>query len=231
VGRAPSLAHPGGNITGFSYLESTIGAKWVELLKEIAAPLAQVALVFNPESSPYSRLFLQSIEAAAPSLAVKAIAAPVREPADLEQAVARLVREPGSGAIFSADGFIYTNRKLIIELAARYRLPAIYGIPGTAAEGGLIYYCVDTVDSYRKAAVYVDRILRGEKPGDLPVQQPTQFQLSVNRKTAGRSDLRCRARCWSPPTRSSIDPVAQIHPPRPSSAAAANIHSGLRRIR
>jgi putative ABC transport system substrate-binding protein len=183
-GIVPSLAHPGGNLTGFTYLESTIGAKWLELLKEIAPRVARVALMFNPQAGAQSRLFYQSIEGAAPRFAVEATMAPVHATADIEKVMESFGREPGGGIICSADPFNYSNRALIIELAARHGLPAIYGIPGTAAEGGLIYYCVDIVDSYRKAAAYVDRILRGERPGDLPVQQPTKFQMAINVKTA-----------------------------------------------
>jgi putative ABC transport system substrate-binding protein len=183
-GIVTNLARPGGNITGFTYLELTIGAKWLELLKEIAPSVRRVALMFNPESSPYSRLYFQSIETAKSTFAVAPFIAAVRAPADIEQTMTRLGTEAGSGVIVSPDAFNYTNRKLIIELAARHRVPAIYGIPGTAAEGGLLYYCVDIVDSYRKAAAYVNRILRGEKPADLPVQQPTKFEMTINGKTA-----------------------------------------------
>jgi putative ABC transport system substrate-binding protein len=183
-GIVPGLAHPGGNITGFTYLESTIGAKWLGLLKEIAPQVARVALMFNPEAGAQSRLFYQSIQTATSRFSVESSTALVHEPSDIERVMEELGRATGWGIVCSADPFIYSNRKLIIELAARHRLPTIYGIPGSSAEGGLIYYCVDIVDSYRKAAVYVDRILRGEKPGDLPVQQPTKFQMNINVKTA-----------------------------------------------
>lgn len=183
-GIVSNLARPDGNITGFTYLELTMGAKWLGLLKEIAPSLKRVALMFNPESSPYSKLFFQSIERAAPSLAVNPFIATVRSSSEIEQAITKLGSEEGGGLIVSADGFNSSNEKLIIDLAARYQLPAIYGIPGTAAGGGLVYYCVDIVDSYRKAAVYVDRILRGEKVANLPVQQPTKFAMTINRKTA-----------------------------------------------
>jgi putative ABC transport system substrate-binding protein len=183
-GIVTSLARPEGNITGFTYLELTIGAKWLDLLKEIAPPVKRVGLMFNPESSPYSRLFFQSIERATARFDVEAFIATVRSPADIEQAISKLGGQGGGGLIVSADGFNSTNEKLIIDLTARYRVPAIYGIPGTAANGGLFYYCVDIVDSYRKAAAYVDRILRGEKTVNLPVQQPTKFAMSINRKSA-----------------------------------------------
>jgi len=183
-GLVPNLAHPGGNITGFSYFEPAVGAKWLELLKEIAPSVTSVSVMFNPVSSPYSPLYYEAISAAAPKFSVKTAKELVYQPADIEQVMARLGREPGSGVIFSADAFLYTNNKLVIDLAMRHRLPAIYGSPGTAADGGLLYYCVDIVDLSRKAAAYVDRILRGEKPSDLPVQQPTKFDMTINLKTA-----------------------------------------------
>jgi putative ABC transport system substrate-binding protein len=183
-GIVQSLAHPGGNITGFAYLEPTIGAKWLELLKEIAPQVTRVALVFNPDTSPQSQFFYQSMETATATLRVHAVVAPVRVIGDIEEAMATIGREPGGGLIISADTFNYTNRKLIIELSARHQLPAIYGILGTATEGGLIYYRVDVVDQYRSAAGYIDRILRGTKPADLPVQQPTKFSLTINANTA-----------------------------------------------
>jgi putative ABC transport system substrate-binding protein len=183
-GIVASLAHPGGNLTGFSYMEPTIGAKWLELLKEIAPKVTRVSLMFNPDSSPYSQLYFKSIEAAALKFDTQTITTQVRGAGEIEQAMMLLGREQGSGLILSPDSFIYTNRKLIIELASRYRVPAIFGIPSTAADGGLIFYCVDIVESYRQATAYVDRILRGETPAALPVQQPTKFSLTINAKTA-----------------------------------------------
>jgi putative ABC transport system substrate-binding protein len=183
-GIVPNLAHPGGNMTGFSYFEPGVGAKWLEILKEIAPGIARASLIFNPVSSPYSPLYYQSIVAAAPKLGVEPATVLVHDLADVEQVLARLGREPGNGVVFSADAFIYNNRKLVIELAAQHRVPAIYGLPGTAAEGGLIYYSVDIVDLCRKAAAYVDRILRGEKPADLPVQSPTKYEMTINLRTA-----------------------------------------------
>jgi ABC-type uncharacterized transport system substrate-binding protein len=188
-GIVPNLAHPGGNMTGFSYFEPAVGSKWLELLKEIAPAITRVALMFNPVSSPYSPLYYKSIATAAPKFAVEPVTAVVHELADIEQVMTKFGREPGSGIIVSPDAFLYQNRKLVIELAARHHLPAIYGLPGTAAEGGLIYYVVDIVDLSRKAAAYIDRILRGEKPADLPVQQPTKFDMTINLKTASALGL------------------------------------------
>jgi len=183
-GIVPNLARPGGNITGFAYFEPTVGAKWLGLLKELAPSISRVSFIFNPASSPYSPLYYQAIVAAARSVGVEAVAAVVHDLADVENVMTLRGRELGNGIIFSPDAFLYANRGLIIELAARHRLPAIYGLPGTAAEGGLIYYVVDIVDLSRKAALYIDRILRGEKPGELPVQHPTKFHMSINLKVA-----------------------------------------------
>jgi putative ABC transport system substrate-binding protein len=181
-GFVQSLARPGGSTTGFSYLEPTVGAKWLELLKEIAPGVKRVAYLFSPKASPYAPLFYQSIEAAAGTLAVEATTAPALEPSDIEPILSRL--GPDTGVIFNADAFVLTNRLRAIEGAARYRLPAIYGIPTKAIEGGLIYYGLDILDQYGQAVAYVDRILKGEKPADLPVQQPTKFQFEINLKTA-----------------------------------------------
>ena len=171
-------------MTGFSYLEPTIGAKWLELLTAIAPGVNRVALMFNPSSSPYSRLFYQTIEAATSKFAVQAFMALVHDASEIEPIIAMLGREPGGGLIVSADAFNLANRKLIMDLAARHRVPAIYGFPALAAEGGLIYYNVEFIDQYRSAAGYVARILHGEKAGDLPVQQPARFELRINMQTA-----------------------------------------------
>jgi putative ABC transport system substrate-binding protein len=182
-GFVQSLAHPGGNITGFTNMEATVGAKWLALLKEVAPRVARVAFMLNPDN-PGPAQFSGSVTAAAPKLAAEVVVAQVRGPAEIEAAITRLGREPGGGLIVPPDGFTLVHRKLIIELAARYRLPAIYGLRDFADDGGLAYYGVDVTDQYRQAAGYVDRILRGEKPGDLPVQQPTKFNLVINLTTA-----------------------------------------------
>ncbi|HEY1981913.1 MAG TPA: ABC transporter substrate-binding protein [Xanthobacteraceae bacterium] len=189
MGVVPDLSHPGGNITGFSYLELTIGTKWLGLLEEMAPSVSRVALVFNPVSSPHSRLIYQLMETAAAKSAVQLSTLTVSNPAEIEKALSDFAHEPGGGIILSADSFLYTNRKYISELAARYRLPAIYGVPGKAIEGGLMYYYTDVVETTRQAAGYVDRILRGEKTADLPVQQPTKFVMSINLKAAKALDL------------------------------------------
>jgi putative ABC transport system substrate-binding protein len=160
-GIVQSLAHPGGNMTGFAYVEPSMGAKWLELLSEIAPDVTRVALVFNPDASPQSRFFYQSMETVAPKLTVQALMAPVRATGDIEQAMASIAHEPGGGLIISTDTFLYTNRKLIFKLAARHRLPAIYGILGTAGEGGLIYYGVDVV---RRSVSKGGRLRRPDTP-------------------------------------------------------------------
>jgi putative tryptophan/tyrosine transport system substrate-binding protein len=181
-GFVQSLAHPGGNTTGFSYLEPTVGAKWLELLKEIAPRIKRVAYVFGSKVSPYAPLFYKSIEAAGEKLSVDTIVAPAEQPGELDPIISRFGTE--NGVIFNADAFVLTNRLEAINLAARYRVPAIYGIPTTAAEGGLMYYRLDLLDLYRQSVAYIDRILKGEKPADLPVQQPTKFNFEINLKTA-----------------------------------------------
>jgi ABC-type uncharacterized transport system substrate-binding protein len=184
-GFVQSLAHPGGNITGFTNLEPTVGAKWLQLLKEIAPRVTRVAVMFNPGLNPLAATQrFRSTEAAATNFAVDVVMAAVHARAEIEAVMTTLGREPGGALILPGDAFTSLHRKLIVELAARYRLPAISSARFFTAEGGLVSYGVDGVDQYRKAAGYVDRILRGEKPADLPVQQPTKFELLINLKTA-----------------------------------------------
>jgi putative tryptophan/tyrosine transport system substrate-binding protein len=182
-GFVQSLSHPGGNITGFAMVEATVGAKWLELLKEIAPHLTRIAYMSNPENPGPMQSF-RAVEAVAPNYGVEVVLAPVHGPAEIEAAMTMLGRERGGGLILPPDGFLMGYRKLIIELAARHRLPAVYGALFFAAEGGLASYGINTTEQFRQAAGYVDRILRGEKAGDLPVQQPTKFELIINRKTA-----------------------------------------------
>jgi putative ABC transport system substrate-binding protein len=182
-GFVQSLAHPSGNITGFTMLEPAQGAKLLALLKEIAPRLSRVIMLVHPES-PGHRQFSESAARTAQRLAVEMVLAPVRDPAEIEAAIARLEGEPDCGLVVPPDPIINAHRKLIIELAARYRLPAIIGLRAASAEGALISYGVDVPELFRQAAVYAHRILQGEKPGDLPVQQPTKFELVINLKTA-----------------------------------------------
>jgi putative tryptophan/tyrosine transport system substrate-binding protein len=183
-GLAPSLAHPSGNITGFTYVDPAVGGKWIELLKEIAPRTVRVALLFNPGTAAPPEFFMPFIQAAASSFAVQATAAPVHAKDEIEGVIAAQARNPGGGLIVMPDPFNVTNRDLIIALAARYNVPAIYNVPFYAKSGGLIAYGTDRAESFRQAAGYVDRILKGAKPADLPVQQPTKFELVVNLKTA-----------------------------------------------
>jgi len=183
-GLVASLAHPGGNVTDFSTFEFSTGTKWVETLKEISPSLRRVATIFNPEIAPYYPLYLRSIEKAASGLAVEPIVAEVHDDAEIERAISTQAREPGGGLIVMPDTFNVVHRQTIIALTARYSLPAIYYLRYFATDGGLISYGPDEIDLFRRTATYVDRILKGEKPGDLPVQQPTKFQLVINLKTA-----------------------------------------------
>jgi putative ABC transport system substrate-binding protein len=182
-GFASSLAHPGGNITGFSAFEFSIGGKWLGLLKEVSPALARAGLMFNPASSPQSRFFLASVEAAAPSFGVRAIALPVQASTDIEPAIATLAGEPNGGLIIGTDNFLNFNREQVAALAIRHHLPTIFASSDFVTAGGLMSYGFDAFENYRGAAFYVDRILKGEKPGDLPIQLATKFTLKINLKT------------------------------------------------
>jgi putative tryptophan/tyrosine transport system substrate-binding protein len=183
-GLVASMAHPGGNVTGFTTFEVSTGAKWVASLKEISPSLRRVATIFNPDIAPYYPLYLRSIEKGASELAIEPIVAAVHDDAEIEQAISTQAREPGAGLIVMPDTFNQVHRQTIIALAAQYSLPTIYYLRFFAIDGGLISYGPDEIDLYRRTAGYVDLILKGEKPGDLPVQQPTKFQLVINLKTA-----------------------------------------------
>jgi putative ABC transport system substrate-binding protein len=183
-GLVASLAHPGGNITGFSVFEFSLGTKWLEALKQIAPSIRRVTVIFNPETAPYYALYLQSIAAAAPSLALEPIIAQVRSGVEIESVIRTFGGEPNGGLLVLPDSHNIVHRKLIIELAAHYRLPAIYYFRYFAVDGGLISYGPDELDLFRRTADYADRILKGANPGDLPVQQPTKFELIINLKTA-----------------------------------------------
>jgi putative ABC transport system substrate-binding protein len=182
TGIVPRLDRPSGNITGFANYEATLGGKWVELLSEIAPGLKRAAIMFNPDIS--SGPLLPSFEAAARSLKVGAITAPVHSDAEIETAIIGLGHEAGGGLIVNPDLFMVQHRAAIILAAGRNNVPAVYSQSYFARDGGLLSYGPDTVDLFRRAATYVDRILRGEKPGDLPVQFPTKFEMVVNLKAA-----------------------------------------------
>jgi putative tryptophan/tyrosine transport system substrate-binding protein len=179
-----SLARPGSNATGVFGLEPSMGGKWLELLQEIAPGLRRAAVIFNPDTSPASTSYLHSVETSAALFSVNATGIPVHDTGDIERAISLLAREPGGGLIVLADAFTISHRKQIIELTAQYRLATIYTLDYFAAEGGLLSYGAYGFDLVRRAASYVDRILKGENPANLPVQGPTKFELVINLKTA-----------------------------------------------
>jgi putative tryptophan/tyrosine transport system substrate-binding protein len=178
------LDRPGGNATGFAILEASLGGKWLELLSEIAPGLRRVTIMFNPDINPPPWGFTPSFETAARSLKVALMPAPVYSDVEIETAIMALGREPGGGFVVIPDLFMAVHHATIISAAARNSVPAVYCQSGFARAGGLLSYGNDVVDLWRRAATYVDRILRGEKPGDLPVQLPTKFEMVVNLKTA-----------------------------------------------
>ena len=199
-GFIPNLSHPGGNLTGFTNIEATFGEKWLELLKEVAPRVTRALVIYNPETTAGAG-FVNSLNAAAQKLSVALSPALVHQIADVETAAATLAREPSGGLIVLPDPFTLTNRKPVVEAAARHELPAIYPFRSFAIDGGLISYGVDVPDLFRLAAGYVDRILKGEKAADLPVQQPTKFELVINLKAAKSLGL---------------NDSADIVPPRPT---------------
>jgi putative ABC transport system substrate-binding protein len=182
-GLVATLSQPGGNVTGFGLWEGSLGGKWVELLSEIIPDLKRVAIMFNPDTAPVS-VFIPSFERAARSLNVVSIIAPVHSDAEIEAAIIALGREPGGGLVVMPDVFMNVHRVAIILAAARNNVPAVYWNPWFSRDGGLLSYGVDPIENLRTAAPYVDRILRGAKPADLPVQFPTKFEMIVNLKTA-----------------------------------------------
>jgi putative ABC transport system substrate-binding protein len=188
-GLVPNLAHPGGNVTGFTSFEFSIGTKWLEALKQTAPRVTRVALVFNPKSAPYADLFLRPVEAAAPSFSVSPIAAAVRDPADVDRVFEELAREPSGGLMVLPDISMTNYRERIIALAARHRVPAIYPFRFFAESGGLMSYGTDVAEVFRRVAGYVDRILKGTSPGELPIQAPNKYELVINLKTAKALDL------------------------------------------
>jgi putative tryptophan/tyrosine transport system substrate-binding protein len=183
-GFVASLARPGGNITGFSVFDSPMAGKWLEMLTQITPSVARVAVLFDPGTTPYAGLMLHAIEEAAPSFAVAVRPAPINSDSEIETVMAGLAREERGGVLVLPSTFTVAHRDAIISLAAQHRLPAIYSFPLFAAAGGLMSYGSDLVDQVRRAADYVDRILKGAKPADLPVQLPTKFELVINLKTA-----------------------------------------------
>jgi putative tryptophan/tyrosine transport system substrate-binding protein len=183
-GFVASLAHPGGNITGFSLVEFEMVGKWMELLKEMVPSIRRTTLLFNPLTAPYYVSILPKLGTVPAKLKTELTTAPVQSGPEIELAIAAAAREPGNGFITGADSFIVANRPFIIGLAQRYQIPAIYQFRQFAVDGGLMSYGPDTADIFRRSATYVDRILKGAKPADLPVQEPTKFELVINLKTA-----------------------------------------------
>jgi putative tryptophan/tyrosine transport system substrate-binding protein len=188
-GLVSNMARPGANITGFTQFEFSMGGKCVEVLKELAPPVTHVALMFNPDTAPYAGSFLRSFETAAAALAVKPVVVAVHSTAEIEDAVSALGREPHAGLAVMPDVFSTLNRQLIASLAAQYRVPAICPYRYFVNSGGLISYGIDIIELYRGAASYVNRVLRGEKTAELPVQAPTHFELVINLKAAKAIDL------------------------------------------
>jgi putative tryptophan/tyrosine transport system substrate-binding protein len=187
-----NLAHPGGNITGFSFIEPDMIGKWVNLLGDVKPNLSRAALMFNPDSVPYFDVFLRSFKALPQQTSVEVEAVHVRNVADVELAVAKLGREPGSGLIAGADGFIVAVRGVILKAADQHRVAVISPYRQFVTEGSLMSYGPDPVDIFRRSASYVDRVLKGEPPGNLPAQSPVKFELVVNLKTAKALGLSLR---------------------------------------
>ena len=183
-GFAASFAHPGGNVTGFTGNDPAIGGKWMELLKEIAPRTVRTAILFNPTTASPLQVYMPSIQTAATSFAIDVSAAPVHTKEEIEDVIAAQAHDPGGSLVVIPDPFNRGNRDLIIALAARYRVPTIYYTRALVVSGGLISYSDDFNEEFRRAAGYIDRILKGSKVGDLPIQQPTKFELVINMKTA-----------------------------------------------
>ena len=193
-GFVASLAHPGGNITGITNFEFSIGSKWLEILKEISPRVTRVAIVFNPETAPFADLLIQPIKAAAASFAITATLASARGPSELERVIDVFAREPNGALLVLPDVSAVNHRDRIIAQAARQRLPAIYPYRLFAESGGLVSYGSDVADIYRRIASYVDRILRGTPPADIPVEAPTKFELVINLRSAKALQLDVPAR-------------------------------------
>jgi len=184
AGYVASLAQPGGHVTGFTSFEYAISAKWLELLKEIAPRVTRAAVIRSTAAGPAGPAQFAVIEAAAPLFGVEVRPVNMRDADEIERAVTAFARSSNGGLIVTASNSAAVHRKLIIALAARHRLPAVYAFRYHATSGGLISYGPNTTDPFRRAADYVDRILKGEKPADLPVQAPTKYELVINLKTA-----------------------------------------------
>jgi putative ABC transport system substrate-binding protein len=179
-----SMAHPGGNITGFSFLEYSMVGKSLEMLKQIAPGIVRVAVMFNPDTYPYYEIHLRSFATIAAALSLELTGLPIRGPAEIDEAVARLGRQPGSALLVTPDPFTVVHRGAIIRAAGQHRVPATYSYRQQVQEGALMSYGADTIDIFRRSASYVDRILKGANPADLPAQAPVKFEMAINLKTA-----------------------------------------------
>jgi putative tryptophan/tyrosine transport system substrate-binding protein len=182
AGLVQSLARPSSNLTGFTNFEPSIASKWLELVKRVAPNVTRVAYLFNPNTAPL--FYARAVETAAPLLSLNPFAAKVHNPAEVEGVIEHVARESASALVVLPDLFTATNRQSIIAFAAQHRLPAVYPFRYFVANGGLMSYGIEMLETYRQAASYVDRILKGERPSDLPVQQPTKFEFVINLKTA-----------------------------------------------
>jgi putative tryptophan/tyrosine transport system substrate-binding protein len=183
-GFVTNIAHPGANVTGFTDYEVTFGGRWLDLLKEMVPAITRVAVMFNPDTDPQVKFWMSSIESAGASLGVRVAAELLHDAVEIEPAVARFAQQPNGGLVLPGGAFIVAHRRIFADAAARYRVPAIYANLGSVIEGGLMEYTSEVTDEYRQAGVYVDRILKGTKAGDLPVQAPTRFRLNINLKAA-----------------------------------------------
>jgi putative tryptophan/tyrosine transport system substrate-binding protein len=183
-GFVKSLAAPGGNITGFTSYEAAMASKWLEILKEVGPRVTRVAIMYNPQTAPFAGAMLRSIETAGPVFAIEPIAMPIRDAGTIENAIEAFAREINSGLLVLPDVTTTVHEQLIVKLAVQHRMPAIYPWRHYVTAGGLMSYAVDLLELWRRSASYVDRILKGEKPADLPVQAPTTYELVINLKTA-----------------------------------------------
>jgi putative ABC transport system substrate-binding protein len=183
-GIIPSMAHPGGNITGFSFLEYSMVGKSLEMLKQIAPGIVRVAIMFNPDTYPYYTIHLRSFETVARTLSLELTAAPVRSPEEIDEVVAQLGRQPGSALLVTPDPYLVVHRGAVVRAAGQYRVPATYSYRQHVQEGGLMSYGADTVDIFKRSASYIDRILKGTIPADLPAQAPVKFEIAINLRSA-----------------------------------------------
>ena len=237
-GFVASFPQPGGNVTGFMNMEPTMAGKWIEMLKEIAPPVARVALLFNPATAPYAENWLNPFKAAAASFGIQGTAALVHDTSELESVLAAQAREPNGGLIVMPDTFTTARRAEITALAARHRLPTVYPFRYFAQSGGLLSYGTDLVHDFRRAATYADRILKGAKPSELPVQGPVKFELVINLKTAKALGLDISADAARPRRRGDRMRAARVHhaarrcgvglAARGTGAAACNVDDWVR---